>query len=276
MSITQKIHPVSLRTLKGWIAIGRDADPPDLPPLDAPERLNDWYSLHKKNRVPDWIVDLAVQTKRIEKKTTQSPPPGALPVSPPPPIDPATGPLFAAAAARTADTPPPEPRPSPPAGAHPASGTANYIATLQRLRDAEQIAGGKYATLAADPAKEAEAEQARRAWSNITKELRAYEKDAEQILRASGDLWIKADVIKASTEIHLAIRDGIRGLLRRVRPKLAGLTPTEEDALWQKEVEGLFARLRATSFTAPGLPAAVAPPPAAAGAGRGGGGGGRR
>ncbi|MDR1284514.1 MAG: hypothetical protein LBK99_27440 [Opitutaceae bacterium] len=243
-----KIHPVSLRTLKGWIAIGRDADPPDLPPLDAPERLKDWYSLHKKNRVPDWIVSLAARPGSIENSGTSGTPHTA--ESPPP--DPSAGPLFAAAAHAAATSPGASPPPPP----YPADVTQlGYDATLNRLRIAEQAAGQKYATLlhksVTDASKEAEAEQARRAWQNIVKEMRAYEKDAQQVLQASGKSW-NADAVMATIEAFQIIQKaGMVNLVRRVRPLLKTCkTDIEQDALWQRETDKIFAAWNETGFTA--------------------------
>ncbi|MDF3058539.1 MAG: hypothetical protein K0R17_2754 [Rariglobus sp.] len=245
------IFRCSLRTLKNWVGAGREVQPADLPPLDNPELMANWYARRMKNRVPDHLVALAAKVKASASESTKSTGGGGAcgHVTTPAaaPIDPTTGPLFAAAAkSSTSSTPRP---PAVPAHAD----QLGYVATLQRLRNAEQVAGARYVELAQDPDKQSEAEQARRAWSNIVKELRAFEKDSEQVLRASGELWLKSDVIKANTEIHLAIRDGLRGLIRRVRPKLVGLTDAESDRLWGKEVDGLFSRLRATAFTSPAV-----------------------
>ena len=70
-------------------------------------------------------------------------------------------------------------------------------------------------------------------------------------MRARGDLWPRPAVLAATAEIHAGIRGGILGLLRRVRPKLSGLSPAEQDVLWMAEVESLFAGLRANPYTSP-------------------------
>ena len=150
-------------------------------------------------------------------------------------------------------------------------GRGGFVKTLERLRAAEAHAGALYAAYLEQVAQftqeqkhvlasraEASAEAARRSWEKLTKELRAYEKDAAAILESSGDSWVRQDVIKAMAEIHAALHAGVLGLLARVRPKLRGLPDAEQDALWRSEAEGLFSQLRRNKFTAP----APAEPPA--------------
>lgn len=45
----------AVRTLKRWVARGREVDPPDLPPFDRPWELAAWWRRHMKWSVPDWI-----------------------------------------------------------------------------------------------------------------------------------------------------------------------------------------------------------------------------
>lgn len=77
------------------------------------------------------------------------------------------------------------------------------------------------------------------------------ERDAEKILGASGRMWIADDVVASLEVAHLALRDGVRALLRRVRPKLLGLPPEQHESHWLAEVDALFAGLRANRFTSP-------------------------
>jgi hypothetical protein len=136
-----------------------------------------------------------------------------------------------------------------------------FAGALQRCRTAEASAGELYTRLLREAAAErdadrrasltAEAEQARRAWDELVDRLRAMERDAEKILSASGRIWLADDVLASLEVAHLALREGVRGLLRRIRPRLATLPPAEQDAAWHAEVEALFAGLRANKFTAP-------------------------
>jgi hypothetical protein len=245
----------SVRTLKGLIAIGRDATPPELPPFDDLPRMKDWWTRHMKNRVPDDVAALAAVR----------PPP----VPQTPPAEANVGPLFAAAA--SAPSAPSSSAPPPPAAA-PARASVGFSAALQRLRTAEAAAGELYTKLllqAGDdqcPAEErlrfaAEAEQARRAWVDLGEKLRRNEKDAENILAASGRMWSADDVLAANDLVHLVLRESFVDLLRRVRPKLANLPPAKQDELWAAEIDGMFAALRDNKFTAPSLAAPAPTPP---------------
>ena len=249
--------PVRERALKLWIAEGRDATPPELPPFDDERRLKDWWTRVKTNRPPDWLVALAAR------------PVDVAPVSPiatvsaaPAEGDPSMGPLFtqAASAPGAASMPAPVSLPTP---ATPSSSLNGYAAALQRVREAEAAAGNLYTSLlnrAADPRTTAEdrsrltaeAEQARRAWDELVNRLRPMEKDAAEILRESGQVWNVDDVIASTTTIHLSLRHSFRGLWRRVRARMRSCaTPLEEDALWAEETEKIFAGLRTNKFTRP-------------------------
>jgi hypothetical protein len=232
--------PVRTRAIKRWIAIGREAVPPEVPPLDEPWRLASWWIRRMAQRAPEWIT--AMTKLRPADEPSVAPPPPA-PLS-----DAAEGPLFAHAAA------------APVAAALPAA--AGFRGALDRCRAAEMAAGELYASLlrqAAEPTRTvddrqrltAEAEQARRSWDEQVDRLRTMERDAEKILTAGGRMWNADEVVASQDVIHLAIREGVRGLLRRVRPKLLGLSPAEQDAIYSAEVERLFAAWRTNKFTAP-------------------------
>lgn len=244
-----EIYGAAERTLKHWISIGRQAQPePDLPPLDDPPTMKDWYARHKKNRVPDRLLTLASDAARLASSAGEPPPrPSAAPgaaacgyVTTPPPASPPPASL----------PPPPGFSSAPPP---PVSGPARgYSATLERLRQAEAAAGERYTTLILDPdpAKQAEAEQARRSWQLLTKELRAYEKDAEEVLQKNGQLWVAAEVIAAIHELHIPLRDGMLSLYDRIESQLDGLPRAERKRLFRAEVRRLYATLVAHRFTA--------------------------
>ena len=52
----EKVYGAGERTLKRWIAIGRAANPPELPPLDSPQEMPAWWSRHMKHRVPNKLI----------------------------------------------------------------------------------------------------------------------------------------------------------------------------------------------------------------------------
>lgn len=240
----ESIYGTKARAMKRWIAIGRDASPPELPPLDEPSRMKMWWVRCMSQRVPDKILALA----------KGPPPPPSAPAAPASP-----GPLFTfsagAALPSSVSSSPPSLPPS-----------VGFAGALQRLRAAEAAAGELYTTLlrkaSAETEKdlraelEAEAERARRSWDDLVDRLRAMERDAEKILSAGGRMWSADDVLASQEVIHLALREGVRGLIRRIRPKLIGLPPADQESVWLAEADSLFAGLRANKFTAP--PAAVA------------------
>jgi hypothetical protein len=43
----------SVRTLKRWVALGREADPQDFPPFDQPDQLAAWFERHHTWKAPD-------------------------------------------------------------------------------------------------------------------------------------------------------------------------------------------------------------------------------
>jgi len=261
------VYNRSERTLKLLVAKGRDATPPELPPFDEPGRMKDWWVKHMKNRVPDDIAAHAASSAPLPS----TPAPAATPAGP---AD-SPGPLFSAAATAGAAG---SPAPAAPAVAIPilppalsaAGGGLGYRAALQRTREAEAAAGQLYNQLLGQANRTdltiddrskyaAEAERARRAWDEVINRLRQMEKDAAEILRGQGRTWPVEDVLTSQDIIHLALHQGLLGLLRRIRPKLAALRdPDAEDALWSAELEKLFAGLRENKFTAPPAAAAAA------------------
>lgn len=238
----ESIYGTKLRAIKRWIAIGRDATARELPPLDEPARMKAWWVRCMSQRVPEKLATLAS-------------------TMPEPTVEVSAGPLFATPVpAETVVLPAPT--------ISIASAGVGFAGALQRCRSAEAAAGELYTTLLRKAASEknadermqiqAEAEHARRAWDDLVDRLRAMERDAEKILSAGGRMWSADDVMASQEVIHLALREGIRGLIRRVRPKLPSLAPAEQEAIWFAEVESLFAGLRANKFTAPPIPALAA------------------
>jgi hypothetical protein len=244
----EPIFSASNRTLKGWLGIGRAATPPDLPPYDAPERMASWYGKHKKNRVPDHLVALAAAGAAAPAAPIV---PGPLFAEAGEPASPACGHVTTTPPAPTSPSPPSPPASAPPAASAPPP-ARGYSATLERLRQAEAAAGERYTTLILDPdpAKQAEAEQARRSWQLLTKELRAYEKDAEEVLQKSGQSWVAAEVVAVMHELHIPLRDGMLSLYDRIESQLDGLPRGERKRLFRAEVRRLYAALVTHRFTA--------------------------
>lgn len=238
----EPIFNASNRTLKGWLAIGRASTPPDLPPYDEPAKMKDWYARNKKNRVPDHLVHLAAEASRL---TATSRPLAALLTA-----ESVPAPSMVTESANS---------PSAACGhvtttlqcvAPAQSSTRGYSATLERLRQAEATAGERYTRLILDPQKQDEAEQARRSWQLLTKELRAYEKDAEEVLQKSGQSWVAAEVVAVIHDLHIPLRDGMLSLYDRIESQLDGLPRGERKRLYRAEVCRLYAALVTNRFTA--------------------------
>jgi hypothetical protein len=244
----------SERTLKNYIAAGRDAEPPSLPPFDEPWRMEAWWTTHMTNRCPAIFRELAAQGDT----------PVAAPARPATPLD--DLPMFAPPAAPSSNAAGGATTPAAPI-------ERGFLAALQRLRRIEAEQSTLHLTLltsahhTADAALQvrlsAEARQVGNDIEKIRSELRRYEAEAPKILTAAGDTWIRSEVVAAWELIHLSIAEGVRTLLRRVRPKLAACSSlADQDALWAHETERLFNALRSSRFAAlPALDGPDAEPP---------------
>lgn len=212
--------PLDERTLRRWIQVGRDSTPPELPPLDEPYRLAQWYARRMKQRVPDWI-------KAIERQHFGG------------------SPNVQVAAVRDATQ-------------SAATTSLGILGVLDRCRAVEAAAGDRYAMLLrmASQAKDfdegqrysSEADQARRAWDDSVERLRTMELAAPKILAAYGKTWPSDEVIASLETIHVSLKTSVENLLKRVRPKLQGKAPAEQDAIYAAEVETMFASLRSNKF----------------------------
>ena len=63
----------SVRILKNWIVLGKSANPPELPPLNRPEQLPDWFVRHMKTPCPPDL--LAAAQVAIKDFSGKVPPP---------------------------------------------------------------------------------------------------------------------------------------------------------------------------------------------------------
>lgn len=241
-----EIYDAAERTLKHWIAIGRQAQPePDLPPLDDPPRMKEWYARNKKNRVPDRLVQLAAQASRLETGESVAAPCGHVTTTP------------AAASFGNVTTSSAAAAVSPPdvvAASLPAAATAKptvargFEATLERLRAAEAEAGERYTKLILE-GKDAEAEAAERRWQKLRGDLRDYERDAQKML--ADKLWPADEVLAALYEIHTVLFQSFESLYARLETELRTLPRDEAKRLYLTECQRLRAGLVKNKFTAP-------------------------
>jgi hypothetical protein len=57
------------RQLKRWIAAGKAAQPPELPPLDEPAKMHGWWVKHMTQKPPTRIVELALAKNSAGART---------------------------------------------------------------------------------------------------------------------------------------------------------------------------------------------------------------
>lgn len=252
----EPIYQASARTIKGWLAIGRAAKPPDLPPYDEPAQMAAWYARNKKNRVPDRLVQLAAEAARLTATATPAPPDpaascGNVTTQPPGSTSANTTPAGSPPAGFAASVPGTPGATTPPG---PALATG-FSATLERLRSAEAIAGAKYTQLILE-GKDDEAAAVERRWQKLRSDLRDYERDAQKVLSAEGKLWPADEVVAALYEIHTVLLQSFDSLYDRIETELRTLPREEAKRLYRAETARLRAGLVANKFTA--LPAPLA------------------
>lgn len=253
----------SERNLKGWIADGRDASPPRMPPFDSPADMLGWWHAVKSNRPPEVLIRLAAAGHR---QITAPPDPTTL--APLPSREPASAPVAPLAPAlsseATAIPPPPADAPSDDApSALPLFGGAaiGFSASLHRIRVAEASKGELHRRIVADALAtadpelrarlQAEAARAYREWTEASDQLRKAEKEAPAILAAAGRAWDSQAVLASLEAFHLIQRSSLTGLWRRVRPMMrACATEAEENALWLRELDRVFGTWNAEQFGA--------------------------
>lgn len=220
-----------VRQIKRWVADGRAHQPrPYLPPLDEPSQLAAWWSTVRRRRVPAEFLKIA---------------------APPPVVGGQVGP---------AEKSPTLPQPTPPAAGAAPSGefkldlsTVTESGVEQSLRDLRVAATGAFqAYRAALAVGRSDLEVRRRAWVELTDQLRKAEAAAAKLLADRGEL---------------VRRDELRAELRRVHASMAGSLRTHmadagiHPALVDRIISDFFRPLREGRF---GLDETLppAPPPA--------------
>lgn len=203
------------RTINRWIAHGKAQG--ELPPLDDPAEMPAWWVRHMKHRPPAELL-IAVPAAQAVSSVKEEP------------------------ASVTGDTPP-----APTPAVIPAS--LGMGGALMRMRLAESDAAAKYleAQGAAEP-NEAEIEMRRRAWERMTESLRKLEKDSPNILKESGDLLPRDEVIRELTQLLSVVGLTWRSFAKRMFPRLAGLSVDQADQLWNLESDKVFEKLKMSHF----------------------------
>lgn len=222
------IFDVDVRTIKRWVKSGRDASPPDMPPLDDPARMPEWWARVMENRCPRKIHEAAA---RARKSTAADP----RPLSP------------ALSAAPAAAAPPADD-----------DGKVGIAAALDRMQREERAAHRRYEQACQpDPdsgeINQGAAKNALAVWMDLAEKMRALEKSSVDVLAASGETLRKHDVRAALVEIHANIAAGVRNLFRAARPLMPGIDKSharEQDAIFDAEVDRLFEQFHRSEFAA--------------------------
>jgi hypothetical protein len=131
------------------------------------------------------------------------------------------------------------------------------MATLERLRIAEAAAGERYTRLVLEE-KDAEAADAERRWQKLRNDLRAYEKDAQEVMASQGKLWPADEVVAVLHEIHTVLLQSFESLYDRIETQLETLPRAERKRFYREEARRLRSALVANKFTAPPAPKQLA------------------
>ncbi len=233
---TQKTYALrygyGIRTIKLWISEGRAAG--KLPPLDDPEAMLSWWAEVKSNSVPARLLAAAEVAKRGRVASGGAP------------ANQAEG-----SGASTSAAPVVEPAPAPKKPL-----AVGFAASLQRVREAEAEAHAAYLdelTKTGEARNDGRIERLRKAWSELSEQLRFLEKAAPDVLGRSGEMLMRDDVRKILSKLHSPIVAGVRSLFRRIRAKTGNLgVPAavldEFERHYSAEVEKLFGELCASEF----------------------------
>jgi hypothetical protein len=206
----------SPRSIKGWLAEGRDANDPC--PLTRPAEMAAWFCrVHAPRQCPDKLR--AAADRLLEDK------PAALP-----------------AVAPTA--PPPERSEIP-------EEAKGMLAMLNRLRTAEATIHDDYMKAIAS-GNEQRSTYLMKEWSQIAEKLRAMEKVAPETLEKLGLYVKKSEVLRELEPIHRAIIKTIRQALRLSRPRLRAAETVEAwNTVADEIVDGICAMLTDSDFAEP-------------------------
>lgn len=206
------------RTINRWIAHGKAKG--ELPPLDDPAQMPAWWVRHMKHRPPAAIL-VAVSSAEVNPSFEEK------------------------SASVTGDTPSAL-LPVIPAAVPAALGMGG---ALLRMRLAESEAAIKYLEAQrANPPNEADIEMRRRAWERMTESLRKLEKDSPGVLKESGDLLPRDEVIQELTQILSVVGLTWRSFAKRLFPRLQGLSVDQADQLWNLESDKVFEKLKIENF----------------------------
>lgn len=209
-------------SVRGWVAHGKKVG--DLPPLDAPIELVEWWKRWMKQKVPAGIEKAAreARSKEVPEDFALQSEVLAEPVEP---VEPAREPILLDVST---------------------GGSAGD--SLDRLRAASALCYRKYQeALAADD--RGEAESWRKDWLEAEKTQRQWEKDINSILEQRGELVSRAQILGHLAGLASALRRNFQAAKIEFGRELApDLTDEELQLRAEPYVEACFSRLRESEF----------------------------
>lgn len=236
-------EPLSERGLKRWVRVGREAG--DLPPLDEPIKMAEWWRNHMTYKVPKVLVEYEEgggeggdapratggqdDAVNVESKSVET---GLLPGK----IDPSR-----------------VERVSSDNQGRPMIESVGFEAALERARQAELATARAYLDALEDKSISLGLLSRRqKAWLIALDAMRKAEQVAERLLRATSEWFRREDVESELNERVDVLSRGTYGLLNRVASKMT--IPAELFAqmarLFEGEVDDLFTELREMDFLA--------------------------
>jgi len=223
------------KTVERWIRAGREVTPgPDLPPLDSPELMGEWYRRTFDRQVPEVLLALE------EKKEGAAPairPPGT--VSAPPRESEAAAEEAALesfrAAVKAAD-----------------ADALGFEAALERARVAERLAFHQWQVVLEKPEQYPESVIGKRkkSWEDAMTVLLRAEASAEKALDQSTEWGRWADIEAKLVEKLSIMERGMRSLFTRAATKvtLPAAVFAPLDQAYQSEVDKLFGTAAAGNY----------------------------
>lgn len=204
----------------------------DLPPLDAPAGMAEWWRRTMRRKVPEVFefLEIEAQGGRPEKMEPKAAGLAAVEGGPEAVRESLKNALAAAA-----------------------SGSLGFEAALDRARLAERLAWFQWQVVLMEPEKfsPGNAERRKKSWEQASTVLMRAEERAEKILGQS-DEWAKwAEVERKVGPILSAVASGVRTLFARLANKFPP-PPGEFEAMnraFQLEVDSLFANLGDGNFS---------------------------
>ena len=220
------------RKLKRWIAKGRASSPPDLPPLDAPDQMPEWWRRNMEWRVPNYLI-------KFEQCNRGIPIEAAIPA----PDAPTT--TTATTAAAEAE------KPGEATGVPMFLDMGAEVATdlgLQQIR-ALVVATFNQLQRCLASGHLSQANQYRREWQTLVGTLRQWEKDIVKIQEGKGKVMrtrvINTELVRIFNVMRQSFTNAMLSLVEQLSPELQ---PQERREIVIKQRDKCFTHLKGTRF----------------------------